>query len=113
MEEYKTDIHSLFDSIKFLRKPFPEDEVRELIDRKTEAAGFGGGWPFSLAESPDALRESYRAAHFPRTRALLDSSIVLFSQTRPLIAQTSETVDRYVEAFAKVWSRRDALAPSA
>jgi hypothetical protein len=36
--------------------------------------------------------------------------VVLFSQTRPLIAQTREVVERYVEAFHKVWSRRDRLA---
>lgn len=74
-----------------------------------EGAGFGRGWPFSLSESPETLRESYRAANFPHTRVLLDSSIVLFSQTRPLIAQSTETVERYVEAFAKVWNHRDAL----
>ncbi|HEY8430761.1 MAG TPA: DegT/DnrJ/EryC1/StrS family aminotransferase, partial [Sandaracinaceae bacterium] len=71
--------------------------------------GFGGGFPFTLADDPAALRASYDVRHYPKTRALLDGSIVLFSQTRPLIAQSAEVVDRYAEAFAKVWSRRDAL----
>ncbi|MCB9596311.1 MAG: DegT/DnrJ/EryC1/StrS family aminotransferase [Sandaracinaceae bacterium] len=71
--------------------------------------GYGHGWPFSAGASPDALRASYASANFPRTRALLDSSIVLFSQTRPLIAQTAEVVDRYAEAFRKVWAQRDRL----
>ena len=75
----------------------------------TRFEGFGGGWPFQLAEDPDALRASYDPANFPRTRALLDGSVVLFSQTRPLIAQTAETVDRYAEALRKVWAERAQL----
>lgn len=71
--------------------------------------GFGEGWPFSRADDIAELRASYEPARFPVARALLDTSIVLFSQTRPLIAQTAEVVDRYAEAFAKVWARRDAL----
>lgn len=71
--------------------------------------GFGHGWPFTLSSSPDALRESYAPTHFPNARALLDSSIILFSQTRPLIAQPREVVDRYTDAFVKVWERREAL----
>ena len=75
----------------------------------TRFEGFGGGWPFRLAEDPEALRASYDPANFPRTRALLDGSVVLFSQTRPLIAQTPETVDRYAEALRKVWTHRSQL----
>jgi dTDP-4-amino-4,6-dideoxygalactose transaminase len=71
--------------------------------------GFGEGWPFSRADDIAELRASYEPSRFPVARALLDTSIVLFSQTRPLIAQTAEVVDRYAEAFAKVWARRDAL----
>ena len=37
------------------------------------------------------------------------SSIVLFSQTCPLIAQSEATVDRYAEAFARVWHHREAI----
>jgi len=71
--------------------------------------GFGHGWPFTAGAGPDALRDSYASGNFPRTRALLDSSIVLFSQTRPLIAQPREVVDRYAEAFEKVWAQRERL----
>lgn len=71
--------------------------------------GYGGGWPFQLHDDPPALRATYEADNFPGARALLDSSVVLFSQTRPLIAQSAEVVDRYAEAFRKVWDRRDAL----
>lgn len=75
----------------------------------TRLEGFGRGWPFVAGGAPDALRASYASANFPNTRALLDSSIVLFSQTRPLIAQEASVVDRYAEAFRKVWAQRDRL----
>jgi dTDP-4-amino-4,6-dideoxygalactose transaminase len=71
--------------------------------------GYGGGWPFQLHDDPLALRATYEADNFPGARALLDASVVLFSQTRPLIAQSAEVVDRYADAFRKVWDRRDAL----
>jgi len=47
--------------------------------------------------------------NFPRTQRLLDGSIVLFSQSCPLIAQDAALVDRYIEAFHKVHARRDSL----
>lgn len=72
-----------------------------------EMRGFGGGFPFSASEV-DRLRTNYHA-DYPATRALLDGSIVLFSQTCPLIAQSAETVDLYAEAFRKVWSSRKDL----
>lgn len=66
--------------------------------------GFGRGWPFNLGEPPN-----YDLAQFPNARRLLDTSLVLFSQTRPLIAQSTETVDRYADALRKVLSQPDAL----
>jgi perosamine synthetase len=71
--------------------------------------GFGGGWPWSLDRETD-FAALYRAAAFPNTQRLLDGSIVMFSQSCPLIAQTSETVDAYARAFARVWGERGALA---
>jgi dTDP-4-amino-4,6-dideoxygalactose transaminase len=53
---------------------------------------------------------NYDPARYPRTRALLDGSIVLFSQSCPLIAQPDELIDRYIEAFHRVWHHRRALA---
>jgi dTDP-4-amino-4,6-dideoxygalactose transaminase len=65
-------------------------------------------FPWSVDhETPfDAL---YDPAMFPRTSHLLDCSLVLFSQSFPLIAQTTETVERYAAAFARVWARRHEL----
>jgi dTDP-4-amino-4,6-dideoxygalactose transaminase len=67
--------------------------------------GFGKGFPWSSADAARA-RQNYEA-DFRGTRRLLDGSIVLFSQSCPLIAQDAAMVDRYVEAFAKVWAQRD------
>jgi len=71
--------------------------------------GFGGGWPWS-SDRETNFDEIYAPERFPRTQRLLDGSIVLFSQSRPLIGQTAETVERYAEAFAKVWRHRDEIA---
>jgi perosamine synthetase len=71
--------------------------------------GFGDGWPWSTDRETD-FAALYDPGRFPRARALLDGSIVLFSQTCPLIAQTDETVDRYAEAFRRVWHAREEIA---
>lgn len=72
-----------------------------------EMKGFGKGFPFSASDGA-RLRANYEA-DYPVTKKLLASSIVLFSQTCPLIAQSAETVDRYAEAFRKVWEHRKDL----
>ena len=73
-----------------------------------EMKGYGKGFPFSAGDT-DRLRANYTAS-YPNTTKLLDSSLVLFSQTCPLIAQSAETVDLYAEAFRKVWNERKHLA---
>jgi perosamine synthetase len=67
------------------------------------------GFPPSGEGGAD-LAVNYDPARYPRTRALLEGSIVLFSQSCPLIAQSDELVDRYIEAFQRVWHHRAALA---
>jgi dTDP-4-amino-4,6-dideoxygalactose transaminase len=73
--------------------------------------GYGKGFPWTGAGGEQA-RAGYDAHRFPVTQRLLDGSIVLFSQSCPLIAQDAALVDRYVEAFAKVWARRASLVSS-
>ena len=65
-------------------------------------AGWGDGWPWSTDRETDFAR-LYDPARFPHARELLDSSLVLFSQSCPLIAQDDDTVRRYGEAFVRVW----------
>jgi perosamine synthetase len=67
------------------------------------------GFPRSAQGGTD-LSTNYDPARYPRTNALLDGSLVLFSQSCPLIAQPDEVVDRYAQAFARVWQGRTALA---
>jgi dTDP-4-amino-4,6-dideoxygalactose transaminase len=81
--------------------PLPAQTV---FQRRDVALGF----PRPLEGGTD-LAANYDPARYPRTQALLDGSLVLFSQSRPLIAQPETVVDRYVEAFARVWHHRHAL----
>jgi dTDP-4-amino-4,6-dideoxygalactose transaminase len=74
--------------------------------------GFGGGWPWSADRETD-YRALYAPSRFPRTQALLDGSLILFSQSRPLIGQSRETVDKYAEAFTRVWNQRAEIAARA
>ncbi len=71
--------------------------------------GFGGGWPWTTDRGFDFER-MYAVGSFPATERLLNGSLLLFSQSHPLIAQPSEVVDRYAEAFARVWNQRQKIA---
>ena len=68
-----------------------------------------GGFPRSREGGTD-LAHNYDPALYPATRALLAGSLLLFSQSCPLIAQDDAVVDRYIEAFRRVWREREALA---
>jgi dTDP-4-amino-4,6-dideoxygalactose transaminase len=68
-----------------------------------------GGFPRSQPGGTD-LGANYDPARYPHTGALLEGSLVLFSQSCPLIAQEDAVVDRYAEAFQRVWHHRQALA---
>lgn len=72
-----------------------------------EMKGYGKGFPYSASDTA-RLRANYEA-DYPVTKKLLASSIVLFSQTCPLIAQDEATVDQYAAAFQKVWEHRKDL----
>ena len=91
-----------FEVVLWQTDPLPSQMLFQRRD------GFGGGWPWSADRETD-FRKRYDPARFPNTRALLDGSIVLFSQSCPLIAQDATTVDRYAEAFARVWHHREAV----
>jgi dTDP-4-amino-4,6-dideoxygalactose transaminase len=72
----------------------------------------GEGWPVP-EERLSRLAENYDASRYPKARALLEQSVVLFSQSHPLIGQSRETVALYAEAFAKVWAHRASVAERA
>jgi perosamine synthetase len=79
--------------------------AQTLFQRRDPSAGF--------PHAPDGgtdLAANYDPERYPRTQALLDGSVVLFSQSSPLIAQADDVVARYAEAFGRVWHHRNALA---
>jgi perosamine synthetase len=78
--------------------------AQAIFQRRDERDGF----PCALEGGTD-LAVNYDPARYPRTRALLEGSLVLFSQSFPLIAQSGEVVDRYAEAFRRVWLQRGKL----
>jgi perosamine synthetase len=71
-----------------------------------QKVGYGKGVPWSLGEPVD-----YDLAQFPETNRLLASSVLLFSQSYPLVAQPMSLCVAYADAFEAVWrSLGDILA---
>ncbi|MFF9901026.1 DegT/DnrJ/EryC1/StrS family aminotransferase [Streptomyces longispororuber] len=70
----------------------------------TERRGFGGH-PWAL---PGVVDRPYRAEDFPATLRVLDDSFAL--QKAHLHPDAGPLLDRYADAFEKVWEHRDALA---
>lgn len=62
-----------------------------------------------VPEMPLFDPDGVQAGRFSVTRELLASSFVLFSQSRPLIAQTAKAVDVYANCIEKVWQQRHVL----
>ncbi|MCB9592860.1 MAG: DegT/DnrJ/EryC1/StrS family aminotransferase [Sandaracinaceae bacterium] len=73
-----------------------------------DVGGFGQRWRDRSPSDPVALRDAARA-RFPNANALLESSVVLFSERRPLMAQPADTVRRVAAVVRKVWTHRHAL----
>ena len=78
--------------------------AQAIFQRRDERDGF----PKAAPDGTD-LAANYDPSRYPRTVSLLAGSIVLFSQSYPLIAQSEELVTRYADAFRKVWRQRDRL----
>ncbi|MEU5690221.1 DegT/DnrJ/EryC1/StrS family aminotransferase [Actinosynnema sp. NPDC020468] len=69
-----------------------------------DLAGFGG-YPWAL---PGARTPSYRIEDFPTTLRVIDETFTI--QKAHLHPEAGELLDRYADAFAKVWSHRDTIA---
>ena len=67
--------------------------------------GYGKGCPWTCHHS--AVR--YAAEEYPETQKLLDNSIVIGSQSAPIVAQDLEVIDQFADAFEKVLSDKDQL----
>jgi len=59
------------------------------------------------------LAQNYDPARYPNTSRLLDGSLLLFSQSYPLIGQEAGLVERYADAFARVWRHREEIVAKA
>lgn len=64
---------------------------------------------FSQDPSATGLVKENYAATFPATQELLDSSLVLFTQSCPLIAQPEEVIVAYAKALGRLWEHRRAI----
>lgn len=73
-----------------------------------ELKGFGQGFPFSKVDQT-RLKQNYRPERFVNTKKLLETSVVLFSQTCPLIAQERPVVEKVLSTVRKVWEQRASL----
>ncbi len=78
----------------------------QTVFQRRDAAG---GFPRAREGGTDLAR-NYDPARYPKTRALLAGSLLLFSQSCPLIGQDDSVVDGYIEGFRRVWREREALA---
>jgi perosamine synthetase len=81
--------------------PLPAQTVFQRRDPKVD-------FPRPIEGGTDLAR-NYDPALYPNTKALLDGSLVLFSQSCPLIAQSEDLVDHYADVFRRVWRHREAL----
>ena len=59
------------------------------------------------------LAQNYDPARYPNTTRLLEGSLLLFSQSYPLIGQEAGLVERYADAFARVWRHREEIVAKA
>lgn len=78
---------------------------RDLLLRALRAEGVEAVlWQTVPLPDHPLFRGRNEGAGFPETRRLLDSSLVVGSQSFPLFAQSPELADLYAEAFEKVWT---------
>lgn len=91
--------------VQWQSAPLP---AQPIFQRRARADGFPEPFTQSSGSATD-LSRNYDPSRYPRTIALLAGSLVLFSQSCPLIAQTEDTVDRYADAFERVWRHREKL----
>ncbi len=84
------------DAVLWQLTSLPEQPVFQILE------GYGQGCPWSC-EKLGGVKYEYRAEDFPVTKHMLDSSVVICSETYPIYAQPVEVMERYVEAFHKVF----------
>lgn len=74
--------------------------LRALRDEGVEAVL----WQTVPLPDHPLFKNRNREADYPETRRLLDSSLIVGSQSFPLFAQSEEIADAYADAFEKIWA---------
>ena len=87
------------DVVQWQTLPVPGHAIFQL------KRGYGKGCPWSCHLCGHDV--DYSLDHYPETARLLDDSFVVCSEPYPICAQKPELMDRYGEAFAKVFDRLD------
>ena len=85
------------DAVLWQLTSLPEQPVFQTLE------GYGRGCPWSC-EKLGGVRYEYRPEDFPVTKHMLENSLVICSETYPIYAQPFEVMERYVEAFHKVFN---------
>jgi dTDP-4-amino-4,6-dideoxygalactose transaminase len=93
------------DAVYWERLPLSDHPIFNNACKSPDSEDF----PAWAKPDPPRYGANVQAA-YPMTRKLLDGSVVLFSQKRPFIAQTTSAVDAMARAVVKVWAKRMTLA---
>ena len=100
---FRTVLHRL---LRAEGVPVSSYQLMPLPDQKVfqEREGFGRGYPWAALDSKDAGT----AGDHPVTRAVIDDSLTI--QKRHLNPYAGELLQRYADAFEKVWAGLDVAA---
>jgi dTDP-4-amino-4,6-dideoxygalactose transaminase len=90
------------EAVLWQRVPVPGQPLFQRLE------GYGNGCPWRC----QGVNRTYDVGEYPVAKGLLDSSLVIGSQSYPLFAQPFELVASYAEAFHKVFSRVGDLVSS-
>jgi len=89
------------DAVLWQTVPMPGQPLFQLRE------GYGYGCPWTCQHAGQDV--IYNMNDYPETVKLLNNSIVICSEQFPMYAQELEVMERYAEAFRKVFSNIDAL----
>jgi hypothetical protein len=87
------------DAVIWLSEPLPAHPMFQT------RYGFGKGYPWKLADP----NYQYRVEEYPNTMAIIDNSVVICSEDKPIYCQTPALMAKYAEAIAKVMDRNNLL----
>ena len=87
------------DVATWLEAPLPAHPIFQVRE------GYGGGYPWTFAHAG----YRYRVEDYPETQSLVDNSLVICAELRPIYCQPRTLIDQYATAIAKVFGDRSGL----